>query len=256
MEQKYAEILGVKITSTSTSSVLKAISKKLSAKKKFFIVTPNPEIIMLAQKDSELLKILNSADFSLPDGIGLKLAEKNLKIIKGRDLMLDLIARNSKVFLLGASYDVNKKAIETLSKRFPAVKFRGVSGPLLNNSGKPINKKERQIEAETEKKINQFKPNMLFVGFGAPKQEKWVYKWLPKLDVGGAMVVGGAFDYISGEAKLPPRWIANLGFEWLWRLITQPKRFKRILTATFLFPLKIIQSKIMFYCPFLRLEQT
>jgi N-acetylglucosaminyldiphosphoundecaprenol N-acetyl-beta-D-mannosaminyltransferase len=77
------------------------------------------------------------------------------------------------------------------------------------------------------------------VGFGAPKQEKWIYKWLPKLRVGGAMAVGGTFAYLSGQSKLPPKWMEERGLEWLWRLLNEPRRALRILKAVILFPLKI-----------------
>jgi N-acetylglucosaminyldiphosphoundecaprenol N-acetyl-beta-D-mannosaminyltransferase len=94
------------------------------------------------------------------------------------------------------------------------------------------------------RQINTFKPQLLFVAFGNPKQEIWIHNNLPKLNVGGAMAVGGAFRYVAGISKLPPKWMAACGLEWLWRLITEPKRISRILNAVIVFPLKIILYKL------------
>ncbi|OGM24121.1 hypothetical protein A2627_03555 [Candidatus Woesebacteria bacterium RIFCSPHIGHO2_01_FULL_39_28] len=261
-DRKQAEILGVKIDSASKGRVLSAISNKLSAKKKFFVVTPNPEIIMLAQKDQDLQKILNSADISIPDGVGLVLAakflrESRLERIRGRELMLDLLTNTkkpnplagrvgAKFFLLGSTPGINKKAVEVLSREFKNIKFKGNFGYQLNSSAVPVSKIDIGLEKKVVRQINLFKPHFLFVAFGAPKQEKWIAKWLPKLDVGGAMAVGGAFDYIAGVAKLPPGWMESIGFEWLWRLFTQtnrPGNFRRIFTATVKFSLEVIKHK-------------
>ena len=92
-------------------------------------------------------------------------------------------------------------------------------------------------------KINEIKPDLLFVGFGMPKQEKWIDKNVEKLDVKGIMAVGGTFDYVFGKARLPPEWLEKLGLEWLWRLLHEPKRAPRILNAVIIFPLKILSSK-------------
>jgi N-acetylglucosaminyldiphosphoundecaprenol N-acetyl-beta-D-mannosaminyltransferase len=252
--RKQAKILGIGVNSTSKTRVLRFVRNCLAQGAKFFIITPNPEQIMLAQKDKKFAKILNSADLALPDGIGLVWAAKFLrlpgprKVIKGREMFLELIKlankKTWKVFLLGGREKVAEKTKNNLEKSFKKVKIRVTEGPNLDNEAKPVTKEDSLIEKDVMNLINKFKPHLLFVAFGAPKQEKWVYKWLEKLECGGVMVVGGTFDYLAGSVSLPPKWIGKLGFEWLWRLICQPWRFKRIFRSVIIFPLKVFWSKL------------
>ena len=288
ISRKQAKILGIKLDSTSKAQVLRFVRSRLARTRSgtpFFIVTPNPEIIMRAQKDKHLVKILNSANLALPDGVGLVQAAKflalanpqnrlvrplvllfqglgvglatffkrywitsSLTLIKGREMFSELIKLANKkgwrVFLLGDKQESAQKAVDKLKLNYKKTKFYAASGPNLDLAAKPQSKKDSFIEKEVVSSINKLKPHLLFVAFGAPKQEKWISKWLPKLDIGGAMVVGGVFDYLSGRASLPPSWIENLGFEWLWRLVKQPWRLKRILIAFPIFPLKVFWSKL------------
>lgn len=276
------KILNVSLDSTSEARVLRSVRGRQN---KFLIVTPNPEIIMQAQKDERLAEIINSADFSLPDGVGLAAAHKfmllwnpkfkpfripvlfieglmvglfvlfrpkwltkNLEIIKGRQLFLELCKlankKKWKVFFLGGRGKVARKTAENLAESLKSLEMRWTKGPRLNKEAKPVTEKDELKERKAIDKINRFKPNILFVAFGAPKQEKWLAKWLEKLDVGGAMVVGGAFDYMAKKTTLPPVWMEDVGLEWLWRLMSEPKRFKRILKAFPFFPLRVFWGKL------------
>jgi len=282
---KQAKILDITLNSTSESRVLGFVRVSLIGQEKFFIVTPNPEILIRAQKDKSLKKILNAADISLPDGVGLAQAAKfinlpgpkfgplrffallfqgavvglatfvkldwlsgSLNLIRGRDMFLALLKlanqKNWRVFLLGGREGVAGQTAEILAKSLKKVRLAFSDGPQLNEKAKPVTKEDVFVEKKVVEKINQFKPHLLFVAFGAPKQEKWVYKWLPRLNVGGAMVVGGAFDYLAGRTNLPPAWMENLGLEWLWRLVKQPWRLRRIFTAFPIFPLKVFWHKL------------
>ena len=172
----------------------------------------------------------------------------SLELIKGRDFFLELMRLANKkgwrIFFLGGKGEVAKKAAEFLQKTLKKVNIAYATGPMLNEAATPVSEEDSTLEKSLVEKINLFQAQLLFVGFGAPKQEKWLDKWLPKLKVGGAMTVGGTFDYICGRAKLPPVWMENLGLEWLWRLITQPFRIKRILTAFPIFPIKVFWYKL------------
>jgi len=253
--------------------------------KRLLVVTPNPEIIIRAQKDKRLAKILNSADLALPDGIGLaqaanflSLPAPKLKIsrffilltqgalvglatffrrpwlyrfltpIKGREMFLDLVRLANKkgwrVFLLGDEKGSAQEAARRLRLNYQKAELIAAKGPSLDLNGVPKGEEDKKTEKEVVLAVNRAAPHLLFVGFGAPKQEKWLARWLPKLDVGAAMVVGGAFDYLSGRASLPPKWLENFGFEWLWRLAKQPWRLKRILIAFPIFPLKVFWFKL------------
>jgi N-acetylglucosaminyldiphosphoundecaprenol N-acetyl-beta-D-mannosaminyltransferase len=285
--QKQANILSIKLSSTSKVRVLRFVrgrlrifDKNTAKKAKFTIVTPNPEIITKAQKDKELARILNAANLSLPDGIGLAAAHRfmafrvpewkilrapvllvqgfvvgiavlfgdrwltmDLKILKGREIFLELMKLANKkgwrVFLLGGGTGVAEKAVKNLQKSLKKVVLESAEGPMLDENAVPVSKKNIKIEKDVVGKINRLRPHLLFVAFGAPKQEKWLDKWMKDLDIGGAMVVGGTFDYMARKTALPPKWMEKLGLEWLWRLMNQPGRAKRIFTAFPLFPLRV-----------------
>lgn len=243
-----AQILNIKLDSTSENQVLKLIREKVLQKQKFIVFTPNPEIILSAQSDPDLASILNSADLSIPDGVGLKLAEPSLTIIKGRELMVKLFElgqeSNLKIFLLGASSQVNKKSLKLMKTKYPHAKVKGSPGPYLDKNANPISTKDIFLEKEIIIKINEFKPDFLFVAFGTPKEQKWIAKHVQELNASCIMEVGGSLDYFSGATKLPPAVFSKVGLEWLWRLIQEPLRFGRIFNALVLFPLKIIKEKI------------
>jgi N-acetylglucosaminyldiphosphoundecaprenol N-acetyl-beta-D-mannosaminyltransferase len=247
ISQQYDTILGIKVDSTPKSQLLTEVQKRLQKKTQFDIVTPNPEIILEAQKNHELAHSLNSADFSLPDGVGLRFANKNLIIIKGREFMLDLFKlankNKLKIYLLGSRPIVIKKAIEKLNKEFPDIKVKGSAGPMLDKNAKPISEVNTNLQIDIVKEINSFKPDLLFVAFGAPKQEIWISKHMKKLNVIGAMAVGGSFDYYSGITKPVPKLLEDLNLEWLWRVFIAPKRIGRIFNALIIFPLRVILSK-------------
>lgn len=254
IKRKYGTILNTGLNSTSTEKVLAFARDSISRGYKFWISTPNPEIILAAEKDPELHRALENSDLAIPDGVGLLYAARflgmgELKMIKGRKLFMELIELASKkgwkVFLLGGLPGYAKSAGLNLRKSFKTVRIAYAQGPQINSNGEPDSLKDLEIQKEAIAQINEYKPQLLFVAFGAakPKQEKWIYKNLSKLKVGGAMGVGGTLDYVAGKAPLPPRW-AEGSFEWLWRLYTQPWRLARILRATILFPWKVFLSKL------------
>jgi N-acetylglucosaminyldiphosphoundecaprenol N-acetyl-beta-D-mannosaminyltransferase len=283
--RKFATILNIRVDSTSKEGLLRKIDQKMHLASKFYIVTPNPEIILQAQTDPLLASILNQADISVPDGIGLsqaatylslkipkapilretasllgglwvglltfvnrKVLFKNLNIIKGRLLFLWLLAwanRNQKkVFLFGSTNEVMKKCLSKLRSEFPYVKGCGVAGPIFDKNGEPVSERDGAILQGILYKINTFSPDFLFVALGAPKQEKWIAKNLDKVNAKCFMAVGGALDYYSGKKKLPPAFLDRVGLEWLWRLIFEPGRIRRIFNAWPVFPLKIWRYKM------------
>ncbi len=251
MTYNHGKILGINISSTQVSKVLKFIDSSLKKKHKFFIATPNPEILVEASKNKSLQKALNSADVLLPDGVGLMLVSKflgfKLNRITGREMFEKIISfadqNNLKIFLLGSSEKVILLCLKRLKNEYSLIKASGFEGPFLDKEGIPVTNKDLEAEEKSLRMINAFKPDILFVAFGAPKQEIWLDKNLHKLNIGGAMVVGGTFDYFSGVKPLPPRLFSKIGLEWLWRLICDPKRFKRIVNALIVFPFLVMIEK-------------
>lgn len=244
-------ILGVGITDANEEEILEYIVKLLeNRQKKFFIVTPNPEFLVFADSHSDFKKILNNADLALADGIGLVAASKFLgKGLKARvtgvDLMEKLCQRVSgkpiTVGFLGGRGGVAVEAAECLVTKYPGLRvaFAGEEWPgdfhSQASDDRASNTESRSSKMDGRGSIAQ--PSMiyfpsssidiLFVAFGFPKQEEWIAENLPKLPIGAAMGVGGAFDYLSGRVQRAPLFIRSIGFEWLFRLLAQPWRIKR-----------------------------
>ncbi len=217
------DVLGVKIDDVSIDEVVEIVEKWLKVKGKHYIVTPNPEIVVMAQKDLELKRVINQADLAIPDGIGLKLSGDIVCISPGIDVMEELVKlaveNGFTTGFLGSRDRVAQKAAERLKEIYPNLKV------VFAESGGEVD--ENGIATSPLTTRNDKSVDILFVAFGPPKQEKWIAKNLPKLNVKVAMGVGGAFDYLSGEVPRAPKLLRNLGFEWLFRLIIQPWRIKR-----------------------------
>lgn len=194
-------ILGVKVDRIDLPQAVRLTGSWLKQPKKRYIVTPNPEMVMLAQEDAQFKKILNQADLSICDGSGLRLADRSLIRVSGRELMLALIRRGHKTVLVGGKPGIAQKAAEKLG-------VVGISEP--------------DVAA-----INRFKPDLLFVALGHGRQEKWIAKNLPRLKVKVAMGVGGALDQIVKPWLRAPACLQSLGLEWFYRLLVQPWRIKR-----------------------------
>ena len=208
-------ILGVKIDDVSLEEAVSIVEDWLKKADQHYIVTPNPEFLMTAQKDAEFKKILNESDLSIPDGKGLRIGTDIVCNTTGIDLMERLIKLADEKGLttgfLGGRDGVAQNSVNCLRKKYPKLKVSFVS--------------------EEPKKIPS--TDLLFVAFGHPKQEKWISENLKNLPAGRqvpvkvAMGVGGAFDYISGRVPRAPAWVRNIGLEWLFRLVVEPWRIKR-----------------------------
>ncbi|MFA5070176.1 MAG: WecB/TagA/CpsF family glycosyltransferase [Patescibacteria group bacterium] len=239
-------ILGVDIDSKPKKEILEDLGFFLKSDRPHLITTPNPEILLQAQENQELRNILNKSDLAIPDGFGLILASLYLKNkikqrITGVDLMLDLCLlasqKNYSVYLLGGLGRVPEKTAIKLIKEYPSLKIAGYDNGFRGWGW-------RLSDSTIIEKINRVKPDILFVAYGAPKQEKWLYHYLPKLKtVKIGMGVGGAFDYISGQVKRAPLVMRKIGLEWLFRLYRQPWRFPRIVKATAYFSSEVLKNK-------------
>lgn len=241
------QIMEINVNSTSLSQVLTRVEDLISHNDKFYIVTPNPELILASLSDKNLKIALNEATFSIPDGVGLKIADPHLNIIKGRELFLSLIGlaaqKKWKVFLLGGLDNEAKLSAENLTEKYPNLQIKFNAGPMLDCEARPLSPRDIKLEKEVKDQINEYKPELLFVAYGNPRQEIWIYENMGKLDIGGAMAVGGTLRYEAGLSKLPPGILSMTGFEWLWRLLTEPRRLVRIFRAIIIFPVRYLISK-------------
>ena len=192
------------------------------------VFTVNPEITMLAGRDDEFAAILRASDLNLADGVGVVLAARlaGLEIperVAGADFAEHLGevggALGWSIFFLGGREGVARRAGEALARRHPGLRIAGWSEA---DSGEAA-------DEETVAAINAVNTDLLLVAFGAPGQERWIARNLKSLDVGVAIGVGGTFDFLAGDIPRAPARMRAVGLEWLYRLINQPSRWRRML---------------------------
>lgn len=250
-------ILGVNISVLAKKEILESISQFLKDGRQHQIATANPEFLLAAQTDEEFFHILNTADLAIPDGVGLKFAALMmgdiLQRIAGVDLIFDICALAQKlkksVYLLGGDAITVRQAEEKLKIEFPELKIAGAEEGLKKDEWK-IEAGECIKGGDNNKKllarINLAQPDIIFVAFGHPAQEKWIWHNLLEIPtVKIAMGVGGSFDFIAGRIKRAPKFLRILGLEWLWRVILEPWRWKRIINAVIIFPLVFLKWKVI-----------
>lgn len=251
---KHGNIMGVVVTGTNHDELINWIDARLENKEKFYIVTPNPEIVLMATKDWLLEKSIRNSDVSVPDGVGLKYAFKylhglDLNIIKGRELFIDIIKicdkRHLRVCLVGGENDEALKTREVLMEKYKNLTIQAYKTPIYNRRGQPATKQDRKVHKLLMGKLKIFEPDFIFVALGAPKQEKWIYRNFFRTKALGAMAVGGTFNFVSGGMSLPPQWMEKLGLEWVWRFVHEPSRFGRIFNAVVVFPWQVFLYKVL-----------
>jgi N-acetylglucosaminyldiphosphoundecaprenol N-acetyl-beta-D-mannosaminyltransferase len=221
-------ILGVRVDAIAFDQVLDCIEHFIVSGLSHQIVTVNPEFVMAAQSDVEFRHIINGAALALPDGVGILWASRRLgqplpDRIPGVDLVERLAAlsarRGYRLFFLGAMPGVADKAARVLHQRYPGLVIAGT------HSGSPRPEDDQGIVAQ----VCAAQPQVLLVAYGAPAQDRWIARNLDRVGVPVCIGVGGAFDYLAGVYPRAPKWLRQLGLEWLHRLITQPWRWRRML---------------------------
>jgi N-acetylglucosaminyldiphosphoundecaprenol N-acetyl-beta-D-mannosaminyltransferase len=217
-------ILGVDVSTDNYDALTSKLLKKIDNREKAFIVAINPEKIIKAQEDPALMKLLNSADFQIPDGIGVILASKFKggqirERVTGIDMMLKLCETAAKhqkrIFLYGGKPGRADEAKVKLEEMYPGIQ---ISGTLHGYE------KDQQIVSQT---INLSQADIIFVAMGSPAQENWIIANKDSLHPSVYQGVGGSFDVISGKIERAPESFQKLGLEWLYRLMKEPWRIKR-----------------------------
>jgi exopolysaccharide biosynthesis WecB/TagA/CpsF family protein len=196
-----------------------------------YVVTPNVDHIVKLENDEEFLEVYNNATLILTDGKPLiwiaKLYGKPIKEkISGSDLfplLCGLAAKKGyRMFFLGAAEGVAATAAEKLTEKNPGLNVVGTYSPKMG-----FEKDAEEIE-KIIGIVNESKANILIVGLGAPKQEKFIYRYKDRLDVNISLGLGASLDFEAGSVKRAPAWMSRVGLEWFYRLCKEPKRmFKR-----------------------------
>lgn len=192
------------------------------------VVTANPEILFAARTDPELAAVLEGADLVTADGVGVVWAARRLgrpvpERVPGIDLMHRLLARSAdrgyRVFFLGARPEVAARAAAAARERHPGLFVAGVHHGYFGP----------EAEEAVAAAVRAARPDLLFTGMGAPRDQKWVWRHREALGPVVAVGVGGSFDVLAGAARRAPRWMQRLGLEWFYRLVRQPSRWRRML---------------------------
>lgn len=255
------DIVGVLIDNVTKQEAIENIDRFVRSAKSAYIVTPYSEMIVFASKDPKYKKVLNQANLSLPDGIGILWAAKYLSLplytkyfilntiqafwqvicsgaslifypsycrtviqqrVTGSELVDDIAAlaheKNYSIALVGGFDSAAVEASIRLKQLFPNLKIN------LTIANKPFN-------GQTVEEIFQSNSDILLIAYSPPKQELWIAENLKNLNVKVAIGLGGTFDYLARKRIMAPRFMRSLGLEWLWRLVTQPWRIKRMWNA-------------------------
>ncbi|MFY0544198.1 WecB/TagA/CpsF family glycosyltransferase [Brevibacillus sp. H7] len=225
MTMKVASILGVPFSTRSFDETVADLVERIQSGERTHVVTANPEIVMVARENKSFRTILEQA-YVVPDGIGIVYAAKwtNQPIrerVTGIELLEALMREADRkhwnVYLLGAAPDVNRLAAERLAERFLGARIVGYRDGYF----------QKNEEEKVAQEIAERKPHLLFVALGAPKQDEWISSYWDRLQVPLVMGVGGSFDVIAGKVKRAPVLWQKLHLEWMYRLLSQPSRWKR-----------------------------
>jgi N-acetylglucosaminyldiphosphoundecaprenol N-acetyl-beta-D-mannosaminyltransferase len=226
-------ILGVPFDPLTIREAVDRIENMIASRKSHYLATANVDFVVQAQSDVELRRILFDAHLVLCDGTPVLWASRLLgrplpERVAGSDLVPKLIEvaakKGYRIYLLGATPKAAEQAVENLRLRHPDLLIAGHYSP-------PFQKLLEMDHTEIARRIRETQPDLLFVSFGCPKQEKWLamnYRWL---EVPVAIGVGATIDFLAGRMKRAPIWMQRTGMEWLFRLVHEPRRlFKRYAT--------------------------
>lgn len=227
------KFLNTKVDNITMAQALGKIDELVINKKPSYVVTPNVDHIVKLENDNEFRKVYEDADLILTDGQPLIWISKLIKNpiiekVSGSDLfpkVCELASKKGyKVFLLGAAEGVAKMAADKLMVKYQGLDVVGTYSP-------PFGFEKDETETnKIIKMINEVKPDILAVGLGAPKQEKFIWKFKDKLNVPVSLAIGASIDFEAGNVKRCPKWMQDKGLEWFYRLLKEPKRmFKRYL---------------------------
>lgn len=220
------DVMGLKFDSMTMDEALSRAEVLLRGDKAAYVVTPNAEIAYEALHDGQLREMLNGADLMLPDGAGVVLASKLLRTpvkqkVAGVDFaagLLGVLERNGQsLYLLGGKPGIGELAAQKMLEAHPQLRIAGIADGYF------------QDEAPVIAKINASGADALFVCLGAPKQERFMVQHQQELHVHLMAGLGGSLDAFAGTVQRAPAWMIRLNLEWLYRLIREPKRFRRML---------------------------
>lgn len=228
IERRIVTIFGIPFSKWGMQETVRYLTAAVSARKPHQVITANPVMVMAALEDPSYKKMMQQAELIVPDGTGVVWASRIggdpvAERVAGYDLLHELMKQGElhrwKVYLLGASPEVVEKTASRLKELYPGTEIVGYRDGYFT----------AEQDEEVVDEIRKTSPDLLFVARGADTQEPWIAKYKQRLGVPVVMGVGGSFDVISGKTKRAPKLFQKLRLEWLYRLIKEPTRFRRML---------------------------
>ena len=200
---------------------IEKLKTAIEENKKLFVVFPNVFVVTECKRDKGYMNTINSADIACADGVPLVWASYLLGQytggrVSGADmfLVMNMIAEKEgySCYYLGGGPGGSEKVVANFKQKYPRLKVAGNFSP-------PLGEISQRMTQEIIAKINSVKPNILWVGLGAPRQERWIHANFDNLDVNVAIGVGAAFDYVAGKKQRSPKWMQKTGLEWTYRIV-------------------------------------
>lgn len=227
---KKVKLLNIEVDNITMKEAVINIDEMVKRKKPSYVVTPNVDHVVTLEKDLDFRNVYNEAELVVTDGMPLiwisKLGNTPIKEkISGSDLFPEVCKlaaeRKYRIFLLGAGEGVGDIAAENIKKKYPGVEISGVYSPPFG-----FEKNEEEVE-KIIKLLNESNSDILAVGLGAPKQEKFIYQIKNKINIPVSLAIGATIDFEAGNVKRAPKWMQNNGLEWFYRMTTDPKRLAK-----------------------------
>lgn len=241
MAETRIPVLDVMIDAVTMNEAVLIVENFIIEKKARLVATANAEMVMMAQSDDELASILSKADLVIPDGAGVVWAARYKghsvpERVAGFDLVQEILKKSAqkgyRIYFLGSAPGIAAQAKMWAERQYPGVNITGVRDGYFST----------EEDSEIIDEIKLCKPDILLVALGVPKQEKWLSKNLTQLNIPVSIGVGGSFDVMAGVTERAPMWMQRANLEWLYRLLSQPKRAMRMLALP-RFVLSVVLAK-------------
>ena len=234
-------IFGIRVSKVDMKTTVSYLTEAVRKREPHQVITANPIMVMTALENPAYMEIMKSAELVVPDGTGVVWAAKYcnepvVERVAGFDLLHELLHQgesyNWRVYLLGSTPEVIRETASRLQTQYPLIVIAGYRDGFFGPE------EDEKIISD----INQSQPDLLFVARGADSQEPWIAKYKSRLNIPVMMGVGGSFDVISGKSKRAPKAFQKLRAEWLYRLLKEPTRYKRMLALP-KFAVKVVRDK-------------
>jgi N-acetylglucosaminyldiphosphoundecaprenol N-acetyl-beta-D-mannosaminyltransferase len=224
-----ADVLGIRVSAISMASAVHTIDEWITRREPHYVCVTGVHGVMESQRDQALLQIHNAAGLVTPDGMPLVWLSRlqgfrQVERVYGPDLMLAVCERSAtrghRHFFYGGAPGVAEMLASRLQWRFPGLQVAGLYSP-------PFRALIPEEDEAVVKRINALQPDIVWVGMSTPKQERWMAEHVGRLSASALIGVGAAFDFHAGLKRQAPRWMQRSGLEWLFRLLSEPRRLWR-----------------------------